>query len=283
MSGERADVTLSDGTALAATRWRGDGPTVVLLHAGVADRRSWTGVADELAADGLDLVAHDRRGFGESPASAADGDATHLADLVELLDRLGVGRAFVVGNSMGGALALDLAVTAPERVAGVLLIGAAVSGMTDDDTPFDWTPDPASGPLMEALDEASGSGDVEAQVRLLAHLWLDGPAAQSGRVTGAPRELFERMNARILEVAAPDGAGDAGLDTWSCLGEVATPVLATWGELDIPADEPFYAETARRLGRGPGRVLPDVAHLPGLERPGLVADLVREVVAVARN
>ncbi|MBD8140805.1 alpha/beta fold hydrolase [Frigoribacterium sp. CFBP 13605] len=186
MSGERVDVTLSDGAALAATRWRGDGPTVVLLHAGVADRRSWTGVADELAADGLDLVAHDRRGFGESPASAADGGATHLADLVELLDRLGVGRAFVVGNSMGGALALDLAVTAPERVAGVLLIGAAVSGMTDDDTPFDWTPDPASGPLMEALDEASGSGDVEAQVRLLAHLWLDGPAARSGRVTGAP-------------------------------------------------------------------------------------------------
>lgn len=283
MSGERADVTLSDGTALAATRWRGEGPTVVLLHAGVADRRCWTGVADELAADGLDLVAHDRRGFGESPASAADGDATHLADLVELLDRLGVGRAFVVGNSMGGALALDLAVTAPERVAGVLLIGAAVSGMTDDDTPFDWTPDPASGPLMEALDEASGSGDVEAQVRLLAHLWLDGPAARSGRVTGAPRELFERMNARILEVAAPDGAGDAGLDTWSRLGEVATPVLATWGALDIPADEPFYAETARRVGQGPGRVLPDVAHLPGLERPGLVADLVREVVAGVGN
>ena len=134
---------------------------------------------------------------------------------------------------------------------------------------------------MEALDEASGIGDVTEPVRLLAHLWLDGPTSEEGRVTGAPRELFALMNERILEVAAPDGAGEAGLDTWSRLDEVQTPVLVTWGALDIPADEPFYAETARRLGRGPGRVLPGVAHLPGLERPEAVADLVREVVAAS--
>lgn len=279
MSAVRVDVTLSDGATLAVTRWPGDGPTVVLLHAGVADRRSWTAVADELAGDGLDLVAYDRRGYGESPAHTEGSEATHLGDLVEVLDGLDVGGAVVVvGNSMGGALALDLALTEPTRVAAVLLIGAAVSGMTDDDTPFDWTPDPASGPLLEALDEASGSGDVDAQVGLLAHLWLDGPTSDAGRVGGAPRELFERMNERILEVDAADDAGDAGLDAWARLGAVEVPVLATWGALDIPADEPFYAETARRIGQGPGRVLPGVAHLPGLEQPALVADLVREVV-----
>jgi pimeloyl-ACP methyl ester carboxylesterase len=278
MSAVRVDVTLSDGATLAVTRWPGEGPTVVLLHAGVADRRSWAAVADELAGEGLDLVAYDRRGFGESPAHAEGSEATHLGDLVEVIDRLDVGRAVVVGNSMGGALALDLALTEPTRVAAVLLIGAAVSGMTDDDTPFDWTPDPATGPLMEALDEASGSGDVDAQVGLLAHLWLDGPTSDVGRVTGAPRELFARMNERILEVDAADDAGDAGLDSWTRLGAVEAPVLATWGALDIPADEPFYAETARRIGQGPGRVLPGVAHLPGLEQPALVADLVREVV-----
>lgn len=278
MSAVRVDVTLSDGVTLAATRWPGEGPTVVLLHAGVADRRSWTAVADELAGDGLDLVAYDRRGFGESPAHPEGGEATHLGDLVDLLDRLDVGRVVVVGNSMGGALALDLALTEPTRVAAVLLIGAAVSGMTDDDTPFDWTPDPASGPLTEALDEAAGSGDVDAQVGLLAHLWLDGPTSDAGRVEGAPRELFARMNERILEVDAADDAGDAGLDAWTRLDAVESPVLTTWGALDIPADEPFYAETARRIGQGPGRVLPGVAHLPGLEQPALVADLVREVV-----
>jgi pimeloyl-ACP methyl ester carboxylesterase len=57
------------------------------------------------------------------------------------------------------------------------------------------------------------------------------------------------------------------------------PVRTTWGELDIPSDVPFYEETARRLGQDPGRILPGTAHLPGLDRPAAVADLVREAVA----
>ncbi|MCW2810796.1 MAG: hypothetical protein JWP61_1254 [Friedmanniella sp.] len=251
---------------------------MVLLHAGVADRRSWSALGDLLAPDGLDLVSYDRRGFGQTPAAADGGSFTHLGDLTALLDALGVSRAYVVGNSMGGALALDLAATAPDRVAGVVLVGAAVSGMTDEDTPFDWAPDPASGPLMEALEAAKDRADSRAQIRALAHLWLDGPTAPEGRVSGAPRVLFEQMNQQILAVGAADDAGDAGLQTWRTLDAIGVPVLAAWGDLDIPADLPFYEETARRLGQGPGRVLPGVAHLPGLERPELVAQLVREAV-----
>jgi pimeloyl-ACP methyl ester carboxylesterase len=277
MSVDRVDIPLADGTVLVAERRRGSGPTVVLLHAGVADRRSWSAVIEAFDADDLNLVAYDRRGFGET-LPAGDGTFTHLADLSALLDALEISRTFLVGNSMGGALALDLAATAPERVAGVLLIGAAVSGMTDDDTPFDWAPDAASGPILEMLEEAKDRGDVDTQVRALAHLWLDGPSAREGRVGGASRALFEDMNRGILAAAAPDDAGDAGLDTWRTLDRIAVPVLAAWGDLDIPADIPFYEETARRIGQGPGRTVPGVAHLPGLEEPALVADLVREVV-----
>jgi pimeloyl-ACP methyl ester carboxylesterase len=284
MSVDRVDVLLPDGAVLGAERRHGSGPTVVLLHAGVADRRSWSGVIDALVegdglvADDLDLVAYDRRGFGET-LSAGDGTAfTHLADLSALLDAVDVSRTFLVGNSMGGALALDLAATAPERVAGVLLLGAAVSGMTDDDTPFDWAPDAASGRILETLEDAKDRRDVDAQVRELAHLWLDGPTAREGRVGGVSRALFEDMNRGILAAGAPGDAGDPGLDTWRSLDTIAVPVLAAWGDLDIPADIPFYEETARRIGQGPGRRLPGVAHLPGLENPGLVAALVREIV-----
>ncbi len=281
MSTDSTVVPLADGAELIAERRRGSGPTVVLLHAGVADRRSWSGVVDALAADDLDLVTYDRRGFGQTLPST-DGTAfTHLADLSAVLSALDISRTFLVGNSMGGALALDLTATAPEGVAGLLLIGSAVSGMTDEDTPFDWAPDAASGPIMEALEEAERRGDIDAQISELAHLWLDGPAGPEGRVGGAARALFEEMNRGILAAAAPDDAGDAGLATWRTLDQIAVPVLNVWGELDIPADMPFYEETARRIGQGPGRVLPGVAHLPGLESPELVADLVREVVTLA--
>lgn len=250
---------------------------MVLLHAGVADRRSWDAVGAALADDGLDVIAPDRRGFGDTPVAVDSSAFTHVDDLVTVLDGLDIDHALLVGNSMGGALALDTALLHPARVSGVLLIGAAVSGMTDDDTPFDWQADPASAPLLERADDHDV--DVGTRIAALAHLWLDGPVAAEGRVGGPARDLFVAMNRRILELGAPDGAGDSGVDAWTRLGEVAAPVVCTWGDLDLPADLPFYEETARRLGQGSSRVLPGVAHLPGLERPELVAGLVRAVVA----
>lgn len=272
MTTEHLDIPATDGTHIAVTRRRGSGKTVVLLHAGVADRRSWDAVGESLSASDVDVVSYDRRGFGETPAAADPSSFTHVDDLVTVLDVLGVEQALVVGNSMGGALALDTALLHPSRVSGVVLIGAAVSGMTDDDTPFDWQADPASAPLMERSDDADATADD--RIAALAHLWLDGPAAAEGRVGGAARELFTAMNRRIMDIDAPHSAGDAGVDAWTRLGEIAVPVLTAWGDLDIPADTPFYEETARRLAQGPARILPGVAHLPGLEQPELVADLV---------
>jgi pimeloyl-ACP methyl ester carboxylesterase len=269
-------VPAADGTPIAVSRRQGTGPSVVLLHAGVADRRAWDGVIDALGPDDLDLVTHDRRGYGATPPADHPGSFTHVDDLVAVLDGLGIDQALLVGNSMGGALALDAALLHPSRVRGVVLIGAGVSGMTDDDTPFYWQLDPATAPLAERADDPTA--DTETRIAALAHLWLDGPTAAEGRVSGPPRDLFWTMNRRILHIAAPDDAGDAGLDAWTRLGEIAVPVLCTWGDLDIPADLPFYEETARRLGQGPAKVLPGVAHLPGLERPEVVADLVRDAL-----
>ena len=280
MDAENLVVTAPDGSPIAVTRQRRGGASVALLHAGVADRRSWDGVVEALRPDGLDVVAHDRRGYGDTPAAEPGSTFTHVDDLVVVLDALGVDQALLVGNSMGGALALDTALLHPSRVSGLVLIGAGVSGMTDDDTPFDWVLDPASAPLVDRAEDVDA--DPEARIAALAHLWLDGPAATEGRVAGPPRELFATMNRRILEVGAADGAGDAGIDAWTRLGEVAAPVLSAWGDLDIPADLPFYEETARRLGQGPGRVLSGVAHLPGLEQPRVVADLVREALRARR-
>jgi pimeloyl-ACP methyl ester carboxylesterase len=277
---ETFDVRRPDGTVLAGMRRAVPGaPTVVLLHAGVADRRAWTTVFDALDGDELDLIAYDRRGYGATPR--ATGEFSHLDDLVAVLDTAGAERAVIVGNSMGGALALDLALTAPDRVASLLLIGAGVSGMTDEGEAIDWTPDEATGTIMAALERAEAAKDVDEQVRLELHLWLDGPTAPEGRIGGAPRELAADMNRRILTAGTRGADGDPGLDAWHRLGEIATPALATWGDLDLPPDLPFYAIAADRLANAEGRVLEGVAHLPSLERPGLVADLIREAVARA--
>ena len=84
------------GGRLAAERWAGSGPTLVLLHAGVVDRRAWgdaTGSPDAYA-----VVAYDRRGFGESPPSQES--FTHVEDLRAVLDAVGADR--VAGRQLAG-------------------------------------------------------------------------------------------------------------------------------------------------------------------------------------
>jgi len=109
------------GARLSADRWEGPGAPVVLLHAGVADRRSWYATVDQLMGVGT-VVAYDRRGFGDSPPSQVPFE--HLDDLIAVLDQLGEGPAWLVGSSNGGKVALDAALAHPDRVAGLVLLAS---------------------------------------------------------------------------------------------------------------------------------------------------------------
>ncbi len=74
------------GATLVGDRWNGAGATIVLLHAGVCDRRCWREVGARLGAAGRDVVAYDRRGFGDVPP--ASGPFRHVDDLLAVLDAL---------------------------------------------------------------------------------------------------------------------------------------------------------------------------------------------------
>ena len=107
---ERFDVGRGNAT-LAGERWPGGGQTVVLLHEGVADRRGWAEVAGLLAPE-LTVVAYDRRGYGQTPASTQP--FSHLDDLLAVIDHAAPGPVWLAGASAGGGLALDAALAAPE-------------------------------------------------------------------------------------------------------------------------------------------------------------------------
>src|SRR2546423_163807 len=92
----------------------GAGPAVVLLHAGIADRSMWSEHLDPLAAAGLRVLAFDLPGFGDAPV--APGPQAPWNDVLGALNELGIGEAALVGNSFGAAVALRVAVTAPDRV-----------------------------------------------------------------------------------------------------------------------------------------------------------------------
>jgi pimeloyl-ACP methyl ester carboxylesterase len=265
-------------TVLAGERWTGgaSSPPIVLLHAGVADRRAWKDVAEALAALGGDVVAYDRRGFGETAGRSPD--FRHLDDLLVVLDETADGPAWLVGSSQGGLLALDLALSHPERVAGLVLLAPAVSGAPEPD-PGDL--DATTRRLSDAIDEAYEAGRLADLNRLEVELWLDGPAGPEGRVGGPARALALDMNAIVLRSDLPDDAGGSGLDAWSRLEEIRVPATLAWGDLDLPIIIDRCRELAERLPAvRETRVLAGAAHLPYLEQPQAVAQLISEAVGL---
>jgi len=96
----------------------GVGQTVCLLHSGVTDRRMWAGLRSALP-NGLRVIAADLRGFGGTPMPAPDISYTDAEDVASLLDAAGISAATVVGSSLGGRVALELATTRPDLVSSL--------------------------------------------------------------------------------------------------------------------------------------------------------------------
>lgn len=120
-------LTLDGRTWTVHTAGEADAPTMLLLHGFTGSGRNWEELASKLR--GWQIVAPDLPGHGgtEAPAGAMPVVAK---DLASLLDALSIDQALVIGYSMGGRLALHLAVEAPERVRGLVVIGAT-PGLAD--------------------------------------------------------------------------------------------------------------------------------------------------------
>ena len=114
-----------DGVRLAC-HVEGDGPPLLLLHGLGGSHDDWRRQFPAFSRD-YRVIAPDLRGFGDSERQEPFTIAQHARDAVGLLDALGVGRAHVVGLSMGGAVAMELALAEPGRVAGLVLANTAPS------------------------------------------------------------------------------------------------------------------------------------------------------------
>jgi 3-oxoadipate enol-lactonase len=110
----RSDIKSGYATSRAANLYfetAGSGPTLVFLHAGVADSRMWDPQFDGFASK-FQVIRYDHRSFGKS--KMPDGPYALRDDLLSVLRHLGIAKATVVGCSMGGAAAIDCTLEHPE-------------------------------------------------------------------------------------------------------------------------------------------------------------------------
>jgi pimeloyl-ACP methyl ester carboxylesterase len=249
------------------------GADVLLIHAGVNDRRGWRAVVERLAPRHR-CVAYDMRGYGQTTYEREDGWSP-VADAVAVLDAAGLARPVVVAASMGGQTAIDLTLAHSDRVAALALIGPAVRG-----APY---PDLREGPtaeLIARIEAADAAGDLDEVGRLEAWMWLDGPAVPEGRVGGSARELFLEMNGRALRAANPGEQAEIP-PAWPRLSEITAPTLILVGRLDAEDILPI-AEQAAAIIPGAGlRQLDGVAHVPHLEGDAATLDEIAAFVDAA--
>jgi len=243
----------------------GAGPTVILVHAGIADLRMWDDQLPALA-EHYTVVRYDTRGFGRT--RSAPVAFSNRQDLLALMDHLDLARAALVGCSRGGMIALDTALEAPERVTALGWICSGISGWQPADELF--TPEDIA--LYEAMEAAEAAHEHERTAELDVRLWVDGPRQPEGRAAEhVRRKVYEmalnnyRSHAQLFE---------AGLDAQTLdppalarLGELRMPVLAIVGELDSPATPAAAAVLAAAAPQTQIITYPDAAHLPNMEHP----------------
>ncbi|MFD7341682.1 alpha/beta fold hydrolase [Streptomyces violascens] len=235
----------------------GDGPALILLYSTVCDRRMWDPQWPALVEAGYRVVRCDFRGFGESPLpNRRHNDAE---DVLDLLDSLGVEQAALIGSSYGGRVALEIAARRPDRVSAMALLCSGLPGHEPGDELR------AFGDREDALLEA---GDVAAAVELNLDTFL-GPDAEE-----TVRDQVREMQRRAFEVqlAAPEGAGRNNVDI--DLSAIKAPGLALSGGLDLTDFQQIAARLPGLLTDTRHVELPWAGHLPSMERPAAVTDLL---------
>ncbi|MEJ7726434.1 MAG: alpha/beta hydrolase [Actinomycetes bacterium] len=245
-----------------------DGKLVVLLHAGVADRRMWDRQWEPLAAR-FRVVRADLRGFGETPMP---GDRfSYVEDVAELVETLGGGPADLVGASFGGRVALTTAAARPDLVRRLVLLCPAFVGLPV-------TPDVEA--FGDREDELLEAGDTDGAVELNVSSWL-GPDA--GPVAA---DLVRVMQRRAFDVQlAADELPDPPEPVWPELDLVhmTQPTLVVSGAHDFVWFGQIAGHLAATMPDARQVALPWAGHLPSLERPDEITELLLDALAPARG
>lgn len=233
-------------------------PAIVLLHGFPLDHAMWAPQIRALEAAGFRVIAPDLRGMGKAPATKGPGSmALYAEDVLRLVDRAGVRRFALVGFSMGGYVAFEVARRAGDRLTGLALV----------DTRADPDTEEARRGRSATIEKVRAEGP-----RVLADAML--PKLLS---PAAPPALVEQVRATIL-ATRPEGAVFAleamaarpgSLET---LQKLARPVAVVVGERDEITPPTAARLMMQAAPSASFTIVPNAAHLTTLEAPDAVND-----------
>ncbi len=238
----------------------GEGPTVILGHAGFLDSRMWDDQWNTFA-QGYRVIRYDMQGYGQS--SPASGPVSRRRELLTLLEQLGVERAHFVGSSLSGAVFIDFALEHPEMVDSLVTVNAAPNGFEMQGEPPRY--------LMEMFETWQGD-DLDRVSELQLRIWIDGIHREPNEVNSKLRQRAAEMNRipvqnRTMMVADYQPLEPLDPPAVSRLGEISCPALIIDSTLDHPENQRAAAVMVDGLQNAQHATIQNAAHIPNMEQP----------------
>jgi 3-oxoadipate enol-lactonase len=247
----------------------GTGKPLLLLHSGIADHRMWAGQCGEFSRH-FQVVMPDFRGYGKSPAP--NGPFRHYEDIHALIQHLGFTSVNIAGCSLGGKVAIEMAIAHPEMISRLVLIAPGMPGYEYQDKET-----LAKDAILEGL---IASGKREEAADMLVDIWVVGLKRDREALDSTARALVREM---ILDnyASVTDKYPETPLafDRMSRLLEIRAPTLVMIGDSDLPDMQAISQLVADRIPGAQRLLIPGAAHLPNLENPILFNQSVIDFLA----
>jgi pimeloyl-ACP methyl ester carboxylesterase len=239
----------------------GNGVPLVLLHAATGSSQVWEHQLPAFTAAGYRVIAYDRRGFGRSTiTSSGEQPGTGADDLQALIGHLGIDRFHVLGTAAGAFVALDYALSFPQRLRS-LVIANSIGGVQDEEyqelgrrlrpaPQFNALP-----PEFRELGPSYRAADPQGTAR-----WME--LARTNQPEGRPAPA-QTMRNRV---------------TFSLLEKIQVPTLLLTGDADLYAPPPVLRLFAARMKNSESVIVPEAGHSAYWEQPEIFNRAVLEFV-----
>ena len=247
----------------------GSGKPVLLIHGHTMDRRIWDPVMPGLKEANLRVLRPDLRGHGLSTRPDSGYHVSHHAsDMAAVLDDAGIDSAMVVGYSIGGGVALEMALTFPGRLSGLVLMSPVMP-----DRPFETA-------FMENLREVARVARSEGIEAAMLGPWASNPLFEFSFSKPHVREAAMAINRDFPGAEYLATERDRIEREWTVperLSEINVATVVIAGDRETPGFRAFAEEAAEGIPGGRIEFYEDCGHLLPLEEPDRVARAIIEI------
>ncbi len=249
----------------------GDGHPLLLIHGGLGTLRMWDEQVPAFT-ERYRVIRYDTRGFGRTETE--DVEFTNRGDAAAVLDHVGASTAYVVGQSRGGVIALDLTLDRPDRVDALISVAGGVGGYESE------PPEGVELPPWDEMERLEEARDWDSLAELETQVWVDGWGQPRDRVdTALRRRVKDWILANYRADIAFGKPQPLVPPAAERLGEVGVPTLVLIGTVDELDSVLAERHLAASVPGARAIEFPGVAHMIHLEEPERFTELVLDFLA----